>query len=52
MLFSRTVATIGKLTPELVRLFIQRIELGESTVKYSRSSVESAKIVYLGMLGT
>ena len=38
--------TIYKLTPELVRLFIQRIGVGECAVKYSRSSEQSVKIVY------
>lgn len=37
---------IDQLTPELVRLFIQRIEIGERTVKYSRSSAQSVKIIY------
>ena len=34
------------LTPELLRLFIQRIEVGERTEKYSRSSHQSIRIVY------
>ena len=35
-----------ELTPELLRLFIQRIEVGERTEKYSRSSHQSIRIVY------
>ena len=37
--------TIDKLTPEIVRLFIARIEIGERTVKYSRHSAQ--KIPYI-----
>ena len=37
---------ITELTPELLRLFIQRIEVGERTEKYSRSSHQSIRIVY------
>ena len=43
---ARRFTTIDELTPELVRLFIQRIEIGERAVKYSRSSEQSVKIVY------
>ena len=43
---ARRVTTIDELTPELVRLFIQRIEIGERAVKYSRSSAQCVKIVY------
>ena len=40
-------AYIGsKNTLELRRLFIQRIEVGERTEKYSRSSHQSIRIVY------
>ena len=38
--------SIDKLTPELVRLFIARIEIGEREVKYSRSSAQKIRIVY------
>lgn len=38
--------TIDKLTPEIVRLFIARIEVGERTVKYSRHSAQKIRIVY------
>ena len=38
--------SIDKLTPELVRLFIARIEIGEREVKYSRNSVQKIRIVY------
>ena len=37
---------IDELTLELLRLFIQRIEVGERTEKYSRSSNQSIRIVY------
>ena len=37
---------IQALTPELLRLFIERIEVGERTEKYSRSSHQSIRIVY------
>ena len=43
---ARRFTTIDELTPELVRLFIQRIEIGERAVKYSRNSEQSVKIVY------
>ena len=39
-------ATIDELTPELLRLFIQRIEVGERSQKYSRSAGQSIRIVY------
>ena len=35
-----------KLTPELLRLFIQRIEVGERETKYSRNSSQSVRIIY------
>ncbi len=38
--------TIDKLTPEIVRLFIARIEIGERTVKYSRHSAQKIRIIY------
>ena len=34
------------LTPELLRLFIQRIEVGERSQKYSRSAAQNVRIVY------
>ena len=43
---ARRFTTIDELTPELVRLFVQRIEIGERAVKYSRSSEQSIKIIY------
>ncbi len=43
---AKRFTTIDHLTPELVRLFIQRIEIGERSVKYSRSSAQSIKIIY------
>ena len=38
--------TIDKLTPEIVRLFIARIEVGERTAKYSRHSAQKIRIIY------
>ena len=35
---ARRYTEIDELTPELLRLFIQRIEIGEQTKKYSRSA--------------
>ena len=43
---AKRFATIDKLTPELVRLFIQRIKIGERAVKYPRNSEQSVKIIY------
>ena len=43
---ARRFTAIDELTPELVRLFVQRIEIEERAVKYSRSSEQSVKIVY------
>lgn len=43
---AKQFTTIDKLTPELVRLFIQRIEIGERAVKGSRNSPQDIKIVY------
>ena len=38
--------TIDELMPELLRLFIQRIEVGERAKKYSRSSAQNVRIFY------
>ena len=38
--------SIDVLTPEIVRLFIARIEVGERTKKYSRCSTQKIRIVY------
>ena len=38
--------SIDTLTPEIVRLFIARIEIGEHTEKYSRHSAQKIRIVY------
>ena len=43
---ARRYTAIDELTPELLRLFIQRIEIGEQTKKYSRSAGQSVRIVY------
>ena len=37
---------IDTLTPDLLRLFIQRIEVGERETKYSRNSSQSIRIIY------
>ena len=37
---------IEELTPDLLRLFIRRIEIGERGKKYSRSSGQSVRIFY------
>ena len=44
--------TINELTPELLRLFIQRIEIGERAKKYSHSAAQDIRIVYrdIGMV--
>ncbi len=43
---AKQYTTIDTLTPELLRLFIQRIEIGERDVKYSRNSSQSIRIIY------
>lgn len=43
---AKQYTAIDHLTPELLRLFIQRIEVGERTKKYSRSAGQSIRIVY------
>ena len=43
---AKQYTAIDELTPELLRLFIQWIEVGERTEKYSRSSHQSIRIVY------
>ena len=43
---AKRYTTIDELTPELLRLFIQRIEIGERDVKYSRNSSQSIRIIY------
>ena len=45
-LHAKDTSTIDELTPELLRLFIQRIEVGERSQKYSRSAGQSVRIVY------
>ena len=49
---AKRLTTIDELTPELLRLFIQRIEVGERETKYSRNSSQSVRIIYrdIGML--
>ena len=50
---AKRYTTIDELTPELLRLFIQRIEVGERSQKYSRSAAQSVRIVYrdIGRVG-
>ena len=43
---AKQYTAIDELTPKLLRLFIQRIEVGERMEKYSRSSHQSIRIVY------
>ena len=43
---AKRYTAIDELTPELLRLFIQRIEIGERDVKYSRNSSQSIRIIY------
>ena len=37
---------IPELTPELLRLFIERIEIGERSERYSRTAEQDIRIVY------
>ena len=37
---------ITELTPEILRLFISRIEVGEKSTKYSRTAEQAIRIVY------
>jgi site-specific DNA recombinase len=37
---------ISELTPEILRLFIQRIEVGERSEKYSRTAEQEIRIIY------
>ena len=43
---AKRFTTIDELTPELLRLFIQRIEIGERSVKYSRNAAQTIRIIY------
>ena len=43
---AKRYTAIDELTPELLRLFIQRIEVGERSKKYSRSAAQSVRIIY------
>lgn len=43
---AKRYTAIDELTPELLRLFIQRIEIGERSKKYSRSATQSIRIIY------
>jgi site-specific DNA recombinase len=37
---------IAELTPDLLRLFIERIEIGERSERYSRTAEQDIRIVY------
>jgi len=43
---AKRYTNIDELTPELLRLFIQRIEVGERSKKHSHSSAQNIRIVY------
>ena len=43
---AKRYTAIDGLTPELLRLFIQRIEVGKRSVKYSRNSEQHIRIIY------
>ncbi len=51
---AKQYTAINELTPQLLRLFIQRIAIGERTQKHSRSAGQSVRIVYrdIGALDT
>lgn len=43
---AKQYTAIDELTSQLLRLFIQRIEIGERSVRYSRSATQDIRIVY------
>lgn len=43
---AKRYTAIDGLAPELLRLMIQRIEVGERSKKYSRSAGQSIRIIY------
>ena len=43
---AKRYTAIDELSPELLRLFIQRIEVGERSKKYSRNASQSVRIIY------
>ena len=43
---AKRYTSIDKLTPELLRLFIQRIEIGARSEKGSRNASQSIRIIY------
>ena len=51
---AKQYTAIDELTPQLLRLFIQCIEIGERSKKHSRSAGQSVRIVYrdIGALDT
>ena len=51
---ARQYSTITELTPELLRLFIDKIVIGERSAKYSRCAAQEVSIYYrdVGLLDT
>jgi len=43
---AKRYTSIEELTPELLRLFIQQIEIGERSTKHSKTASQSIRIVY------
>ena len=43
---AKQYTAIDKLTPELLRLFIKRIEVGERSRKYCRDAAQEIRIIY------
>ena len=43
---AKRYTTIDEPVPELLRLFIQRIEIDERAKKYSRSATQDTRIIY------
>ena len=43
---AKRYTAIDRLTPELLRLFIQRIEIGERSKRYCRTATQSIRIIY------
>ena len=43
---AKRYTAIQELTPELLRLFIQRIEIGERSKKHARTTSQAIRIVY------
>ena len=43
---AKQYTAIDELTPELLRLFIKRIEVGERSRKYCRDAAQEIRIIY------